>query len=157
MMSQTHIGLILGCICLLSMSKSLNENNYVPWISRRLRAFCGSAGVSTLFSKITMMCHPKMRAMQQANSFLSANHEIRKHLFLEYSSIANGDTTQVGACLKDVFSLMRFHEIQHLVMIDRFIIARYPELMKLKCLQGLETRYSVAMTALARYPSDEMG
>ncbi|CAG9822294.1 unnamed protein product [Phaedon cochleariae] len=86
----------------------------------------------------------------------SAYHELKKRFYFEIVAIGQQPTTDCALVFAEIHHLLRGHEINHLTMIDTFILEQYPELLETPLLRGLKERYAAAIKELKKYKKEDM-
>lgn len=62
----------------------------------------------------------------------------------------------ISVAMSEIHHLMRGHEMNHLMMIDKYIFEKHPEFLKTVMLRDLEVRFSIAINKLRQYSPNEM-
>ena len=117
-------------IILLTIGKSVNPNNYDGWIKNRIRTFSGALGIPEGMCIWTETQCPPQDSLATSYSFLSASFAVRRLLFLIRVSAAR-DTRRLSAIFREVIMFLQGVEMGHILMTDRYIFSKYPELLKI--------------------------
>lgn len=134
---KTYAFFILSLVLLLSMFKNLNEINYENWIANRIKTFAGTLGDTWTVENVTPATFPLMAQVMNLSKIISACHPVRRALYIEILSIANQKNNVISNAFAEVNHLIRSHEIQHLILIDKYILEEHPEFLSTVVLRGL--------------------
>lgn len=153
---HTDMMLILSAVFVLSMFKNLNNSNYTPWMNRRVITFSGTVGDVYTPENVRDTTFPPLSQMQTLHQTINANHELRRTLFLELVTLAKSSgTSPIALAFSEVHHLIRGHEMQHLVLIDRYIMCEYPEFLRTAVLRDLQNRFAAAQAYLKDVPPED--
>lgn len=95
--------------------------------------------------------------MTRIYSFMSANFNIRKTLFKVIYSIARySESNMFVRVCQEIVQMVRGTEMNHLILIEKYLFSVYPELRKLACLGGLEDSMNRARNKLSTLSVDEV-
>lgn len=125
-LSQTFLVFALSCAIILCMTKNLTPAYWEAWFERRIKTFCGTLGDNYTESVLLRNFYPGFAQLSSMNKFVSANHQLRKELFLQIVALAKSCDSFISNGMKKIVHLMRSHEMQHLNIIDEFIMLKYP-------------------------------
>lgn len=148
---------IITCILLIMMTKSLNPDNYKGWIKNRIRGFSGTFGDTESISLLSESTYAPLSILSSYQTRISSSFDVRRQLFLTILAAANDPNhgfIQKG--YNEVINFMRGAEMNHIILIDQFILQKYKELRYLHCMNGLEDTMTGAIQYLASLPPDEM-
>lgn len=138
-------------VIVLTMVKHVNVDNVEGWIKHRINTFCGSVGNKAWKNIWTDDWYPDTDSLIKTNELVSSNFSLRKHLFLWINSIAKSTTeNSVVSTCKDIVQLMRGAEMHHLVLIDTYLIRKYPELRSLHVLRDVYDQFNKVIEILRR-------
>jgi len=85
---------------------------------------------------------------------LSASFHLRRELFLICVSGAR-DSSRYGAVLREVLVFLQGVEMGHIILIDRYIFSKYPELLRIRSLRDSMIAMNKAWEYLASLPAGE--
>jgi len=134
-------------IILLTIGKSVNPDNYDGWIKNRIRTFSGALGILPDNCIWTENQCPSQETLATSYAFLSASFTLRRLFFLVCVSAAR-DTRRLNAIFREVMFLQGV-EMGHIVMIDRYIFSKYPELLRIRALRDNMANMNSAWDYLA--------
>lgn len=117
---------------------------------------CRTLGDTYTESVLSRNDFPKFSQLSALNKFVSANHTLRKQLFLQIVAVARSGDNFISNGMREVVHMMRSHEMQHLNMIDEFILLKYPKFLKLSRLRDLKARFRSAISFITTYPPEEV-
>jgi len=135
-------------IILLTIGKSVNPDNYDGWIKNRLRTFSGSLGILPDNCIWTEAQCPPQDSLATSYAFLSASFTLRRLLFLICVSAAR-DTRRLSSIFREVVMFLQGVEMGHIIMIDRYIFSKYPELLRIRALRDNMANMNAAWEFLA--------
>lgn len=121
-------------ILLLTMGKDVNPSNYDGWIANRLRTFQGALGILPDTCCWSPDQCPPQESLTMCYRFLSASFHLRRILFKICVSGAR-DSSRFGAVLREVLVFLQGVEMGHILLIDRYIFGKYPELLRIRALR----------------------
>nr|QBP37025.1 putative coat protein [Lampyris noctiluca rhabdo-like virus 1] len=155
MLSQTHLMFIMSCTIILAMTKFLDDNNFESWMTRRILTFSGTTGDSWTPDNTSLDMYPELTQLKTLYTFLSSEHTLRKALYIEVTSIGHQKINFISAAFAEIHHLMRGHEMQHLILIDKYIMEEHPEFLHTVLLRGLKNRFASAIALLRSVPDNE--
>lgn len=123
--------------------------------TRRIKTFSGTTGDEYTPKNTSSSQYPELSQLQTLFTFISANHQLRKALYQEIVAIAIGKTNFIASAFAEIHHLMRGHETQHLILIDKYIFEEHPEFLGTVLLRGLKERFSAAIAKLKSLPAAE--
>jgi len=141
-------------ILLLTMGKDVNPDNYDGWIANRLKTFQGALGIVPDKSCWTSGQCPPQESLTSCYRFISASFFLRRTLFLIVVSGARHNS-RFAAVLKEVLVFLQGVEMGHILMIDRYIFSKYPELLRIRLLRDNMAAMNRAWEFLASLPAGE--
>ncbi|QQM16273.1 hypothetical protein 3 [Jimsystermes virus] len=121
-------------IILLTIGKSVNPQNYDGWVKNRLRTFEGALGILPDRCCWNEAQVPGQVALASSYAFLSASFELRRLFFLICVSAARGPD-RISSIFREVVMFLQGVEMGHIIMIDKYIFSRYPELLRIRSLR----------------------
>jgi len=121
-------------IILLTLGKDVNPDNYDGWIKNRLRGFQGALGILPDKCCWTEAQCPPQESLTDCYRFLSASFDLRRLIFLICVSGAKG-SDRLGAVFREVLIFLQGVEMGHIIMIDRYLFSKYPELLRIRVLR----------------------
>ena len=136
------------------MGKDVNPDNYDGWIANRLKTFQGALGIVPDKSCWTPGQCPPQESLTDCYRFISASFFLRRTLFLICVSGAR-DNSRFAAVLKEVLVFLQGVEMGHILMIDRYIFSKYPELLRITLLRDNMTAMNRAWDFLASLSAGE--
>lgn len=149
MLHDTKTMFILACVTLVAMIKNLTPDNFDGWMANRIRSFSGTLGDTYAEANLSPTHYPLLSNYQSLAKGISANYLLRKELFLSICSLMHDPTSYISRGLKEVFNLYRGHEMNHLVLIDRFILLENPEFLRVPFARGILPRFLRAVKVLS--------
>jgi len=141
-------------ILLLTMGKDVNPDNYDGWIANRLKTFTGALGILLENCCWTAAQCPPQESLTMCYRILSASFHLRRELFLICVSGAR-DSSRYGAVLREVLVFLQGVEMGHIILIDRYIFSKYPELLRIRSLRDSMIAMNKAWEYLASLPAGE--
>ena len=135
-------------IILLTIGKNVNPYNYDGWIKNRIRTFSGALGIPEGMCIWTESQCPPQDSLGTSYSFLSASFTLRRLVFLICVSAAR-DTRRLSTILREVIMFLQGVEMGHILMIDRYIFSKYPELLRIRSLRDNMESMNTAWAYLA--------
>lgn len=141
-------------ILLLTLGKDVNPDNYDGWIKNRLRTFQGALGISPDKCCWTEAQCPPQESLTDCYRFLSASFTLRRLMFLICVSGAR-DTSRFAAVFREVLIFLQGVEMGHILMIDKYIFSKYPELLRIRSLRDNMAAMNTAWEYLASVEEDE--
>uniref|UniRef100_A0AAT9JFM3 Nucleocapsid protein n=1 Tax=Macrotermes bellicosus lispivirus 1 TaxID=3133480 RepID=A0AAT9JFM3_9MONO len=135
-------------IILLTIGKSVNPDNYEGWINNRIRTFQGALGILPNHCCWALAQCPVQEVLACSYSFMSASFDLRK-LFFRICISAARDIHRIAAIFREVVMFLQGVEMGHIIMIDRYIFAKYPELLRIRALRDNMEAMNNAWTYLA--------
>ncbi|CAG9763589.1 unnamed protein product [Ceutorhynchus assimilis] len=141
--------LVMMGVVLLTIVKSVNSDNGAGWIKNRLKTFSGSVGFREWAQLWSADLRPSPEILGWNNNFLSANFSLRRAIFIVLNGLSRSTrVTPIVSVCKDIIQLIRGAEMHHLVLIDTYLIRKYPELLSLHVLRDLRDLYQKAVEKL---------
>lgn len=137
------------------MFKNLNDQNYEGWIANRIKTFAGTLGDTWTVDNITAANFPLIEQVMNLSRIISSCHTLRRTLYIEILSLARQRTNIISNAFAEINHLIRSHELQHLILIDKYILEEHPEFLKTVVLRGLTQRFSRAISLLQQFPEDQ--
>lgn len=61
----------------------------------------------------------------------------------------------INRAYAEIHNMLRGHELQYLILIDKYIYGEHPELLKTPLLRGLSKRFGAAILKLREYAPEE--
>lgn len=135
-------------IILLTIGKSVNPDNYNGWITNRLRTFMGALGILPDNCCWALAQCPSQEVLACSYSFLSASFVLRR-LYFRICLSASRDSHRVASIFREVIMFLQGVEMGHIIMIDRYIFGKYPELLRIRSLRDNMEAMNNAWTYLA--------
>uniref|UniRef100_A0AAT9JN77 Nucleocapsid protein n=1 Tax=Cryptotermes secundus lispivirus 1 TaxID=3133545 RepID=A0AAT9JN77_9MONO len=145
---------LLGLILLL-IGKSVTTAGYEGWVNNRLRTFRGVLGIQEDEFIWVLRTSPPQRVLASLSTFLSANQPLRTRLFhvcLRAAASKINLTTQI---FSTVLRLLRGVEMNHLLLIDYYVITKYPEILRIRVVRDNMARFNLAIGFLSTIPEAE--
>lgn len=102
LLSKTNLIFILSCCMLLANYKNLNEANYSNWMTARVRTFSGKVGDTYTPDHLLPSQYPPLDQVVAMQGFCSANHSLRKFIFLQILSIATGTQSFIQVAFAEI-------------------------------------------------------
>ena len=91
---------------------------------------------------------PPQESLARSYSFLSASFTLRRLFFLICVSAAR-DSRRLSAIFREVIMFLQGVEMGHILMIDRYIFSKYPELLRIRSLRDNMESMNTAWAYLA--------
>jgi hypothetical protein len=113
---------------------SLNPDNYDGWIRNRLRTLKGVLRIMDNRCCWNDGNCPPQEASAAAYTFLSASFKRRRRFFRICVSAAQR-TDRLAAVFREVIMFLQGVEAGHILIIDRYIFGKYPELLRIRALR----------------------
>lgn len=141
--------LIMIGVILLTIVKQITPDNAQDWISNRIRTFSGVVGDMSWRDEWSNDLFPSQRYLAMNQSFMSANHNFRRAIFLVLNSISSKErSTLIVKVCREIIQMIRGAEMHHLILIDTYLIRRYPELKALHALRDLQGHFDKVLERL---------
>jgi hypothetical protein len=144
-------------LLLLLIGKSVTTAGYEGWPNKRLRTFRGVLGISEDEFIWVLRSTPPKRVLASLSTFLSANQPLRTRIFhvsLRAAATKISITTQI---FTTVPRLIKGVQMNHLPVIDYFVLTKYPEILRIRIVRDNMARFNLALAYLASLPeSDRM-
>ncbi|UUW06596.1 VP5 [Cat Tien Hospitalitermes Lispi-like virus] len=121
-------------IILLTMGKNVNPQNYDGWVKNRLRTFEGALGIMPDKCCWTAAQVPSQEALATSYAFLSASFSLRRLFFLICVAGTRG-ADRISGLFREVVMFLQGVEMGHIVMIDKYIFSKYPELLRIRSIR----------------------
>lgn len=146
---------VLASVILLTIGKQVNSANYNVWFERRVAGFSGTLGHTQAKTILTTNLMPSLAAMSGVNSFLSASFDLRKCIF-EVILAASTISHRAASGFRDICVLLRGTEMSHILMIDKMLYQKYPEIRALRSLNEDNAPMEAVWKYLSRLNSNEV-
>ncbi|XP_030761078.1 uncharacterized protein LOC115886143 [Sitophilus oryzae] len=147
-LQDTKTPFVICLTIVMGMVKTLTTANYFKWTEGRVRTFAGTLGDTYTMNNYKQNMYPKLSAFNGLNAIASANHVVRKELYFAIVAIGVQKKNFITMAFAEVHHLMRGHEMQHLILIDKYIFEEHPELLDTVLLRGLKPRFGQALQLL---------
>jgi hypothetical protein len=135
-------------IIFLTLGKNVNPQNYDGWVKNRIRTFVGALGIPPDRCCWTESQIPSQEALATCYSFLSASFELRRYMFLICVAAARS-TERISALFREIVMFLQGVEMGHIIMIDRYLFSKYPELLRIRSLRDTMEAINNAWVYLA--------
>lgn len=140
--------LIMMCSMLTLIGKRITPENNENFFKARFRAFGNKMGSSEIAKTlINQVFYPNAENCADAYSLIASYHPIRKELFQTILSASRVESRAKGR-LEVLLRYLAGTEMTHIILIDQWLMSRYPELMSLRILRGYEAVLIAAYTFL---------
>lgn len=153
-LSKTKVMSVLAFVLILTVTKNLNDKNYTPWCEKRVLTFSGAIGAKDVPDYLQSGMFPPMENINRCQGVFSSSRALFSSFFQEIHSIALGSEGFIQAGMREVVVMMRGHGLQHLFIIQKYLINMHPEFLNINGLQDLPTKYQRAMETLDRLDPD---
>lgn len=152
---ERDIFLVLSGVLLLTIGKQVNPEGFQNWYTKRVSAFAGCLGYFHAIDILTVPTRPLLTALVASYSFLSSARPLRAGIFRILIS-GSQQPDRVANVFKDVVLLLRGTEMAHILLIDRYLYRKYPELRAMRCLSNESIPMEKAWRYLASLNEDEI-
>jgi hypothetical protein len=145
---------LLGVLLLL-ISKAVTTAGYEGWVNNRLRTFIGVLGIADDDSLWVLRSAQPQRVLASLSTFLSANQPLRTrhfHVCLRAAASKVNLTTQI---FSTVLRLLSGVEMNHLLLIDYFVLTKYPEILRIRVVRDNMARFNLALAYLSSVPDTD--
>lgn len=116
--------------------------------------FSGTVGDTYTPEHVISSQYSPLDQVSALQNFCSANHLLRRFLFLQILSIATGGSSFIQSAFAEIHHLLRGYEMQHLIPIDRYIFNEHPEFLGTVMCRGLRQVFSSALSMLNTLPKE---
>ena len=146
------LGLIMLGATLLLLVKRTSEQGNELYFKKRYMALSKKALADRIGSiLITQKVYFTVECAARAHTAINADRQLRKDVFSAIVDSAT-DLTPLGRILQLVISYMADSEINHIVMIDRYLLTKYPELISIRILRQADAAMNAAFNYLLSIP-----
>jgi hypothetical protein len=121
-------------IIFLTLGKNVNPQNYDGWVKNRIRTFVGALGIPPERCCWTEAQVPSQEALATCYALLSASFELRRYMFLICVAAARSND-RISALFREIVMFLQGVEMGHIIMIDRYLFSKYPELLRIRSLR----------------------
>lgn len=104
---------------------------------------------------VTASEYPLIEQVITLGRCVAANRQLRKTVYLEVLSMSLAKSNFISLAFAEINHMVRSFEINHLILIDKYIFEEHPEFLKTVALRGLTERFSKAISFLRKYPADK--
>jgi len=118
---------------MLTLGKNIQAEGYDGWITKRIRAFMGTLGISSADIIWTQTTYPTLAAMSVLSTYLSASYHFRREVFRVCwaTALNQGNLSNI---FKDIISLLKGSSMTHIILIDEYVYSRFKEFLSLRML-----------------------
>jgi hypothetical protein len=150
---RTQQLVMFGPIALM-LGKSV-QPGYSAWLSRRIRAFMDTLGLTQDDLIWTDPTYPALLSINCLGNFLSACYTLRREIF-QICWAASGEQDRYTNLFKDIVGLLKATSMTHIVLIDEYLYNIYKELLSIRLLADNNKGMNAAWEYLANFEEYEM-
>lgn len=127
-LTEGHLASLIALIGTL-MGRQLNNQNYQPWMRKRLIAFGSTIGEEETEDQYLMM-QPSLNFCKAVYRFLSSKREIRSVVFIEiFAAARSAHSGRFGEPFKTTLLYLQGTEMAMFLMIHRHILEENPGIL----------------------------
>ncbi|XP_015905897.2 uncharacterized protein [Parasteatoda tepidariorum] len=135
-------------LCLCLMCKKLTKYNHFGWVRQKWKSFLGTVGLDHQFSECGPSYHlmPGLNTCSKLYTFFKQHREFRRRLYLGIMKLS-WESGLWGNMCRAVLRFAKGLEINHIVLINTYILQDHPELTHVEELKSefrkLQTAFRV--------------